>query len=234
MAHRFSRSEPLFGAEAIQRLQNASVAVFGIGGVGSYAAEALVRGGVGNLTFIDADRVDLTNLNRQLVALESTLGRFKAEVMKERALLINPEAQISAVNEFFSEETLSRFDFSSWDYVVDAIDSVNSKVLLITRAKALGVPVISCMGAGNKTDPTAFTVCDLFSTCVCPLARVMRQRLRKAGVESLDVVFSREEPRKTQGSAVPASASFVPGVCGLIAAGKVIQTLVNQESNGKD
>lgn len=231
MAERFSRSEGLFGKEAMERLKNTSVAVFGIGGVGSYAAEALVRGGVGKLTFVDADRVELTNLNRQLIALESTLGHFKAEAMKERALLIHPEAQVTAICEFFSEETLDRFDFSSWDYIVDAIDSVPSKVLLITHAKTLGVPVISCMGAGNKTDPTAFGVCDLFSTSVCPLARVMRQRLRKAGVESLDVVFSTEQPKNPHGgdSPGPASASFVPGVCGLIAAGTVINRLVSKE-----
>lgn len=232
MLHRFSRSESLFGSEAMELLQGSSVAVFGIGGVGSYAAEALVRGGIGNLTFVDADRVELTNLNRQLVALESTLGQYKAEVMKQRALSINSDANITAVNEFFSEETLSHFDFSSYDYVVDAIDSVNSKVLLIAHAKSLGVPIVSCMGAGNKTDPAAFTLCDLFSTSVCPLARVMRQRLRKVGVDSLDVVFSKEEPHKNggEGTPAPASASFVPGVCGLIAAGKVINTLISKKN----
>ena len=220
---RFVRSEALFGASAMERLAQSSVIVFGVGGVGGHAAEALVRGGIGRLGLVDADRVSLSNLNRQLVALDSTVGQLKTQVMARRARDINPSCRLETYDVFYGEDTADAVDLTSYDYIVDAIDSIESKVFLIARAHALGVPVISAMGAGNKLDPTRFRVTDIYSTSVCPLARVMRSRLRKAGVDKLDVVFSDEEP--VLHSRTPASASFVPGVCGLVAAGVVLRSL---------
>lgn len=226
MKEQLSRTVNLFGLNAIMALKNAKVAIFGLGGVGSFAAEALARSGIGNLMLCDADKVDVTNINRQLCALHSTVGQFKAEVMAKRALDIDPELGIEVKNLFFSEDTLCEFDFSSYDYIVDAIDSVPEKVLLIKTAKDNNVPVISVMGTGNKTDPCAFEIVDIFKTQNCPLARSVRQRLRKLGIESLDVVFSSETTHAEFSSPTPASCSFVPSVAGLIAAGKVINTLI--------
>ena len=221
----FERTALVFGEAAIKKLNNRRVAVFGIGGVGGYVVEALVRGGVGELTLIDGDTVAESNINRQIIALHSTVGEYKAEVAKKRALDINPDAKITAYNGFYSAVTASDFDFTKFDYIVDAIDRVTDKLEIITRAKSAGVPVISCMGAGNKLDPTAFEIADIYKTSVCPLARVMRAELKKRGVESLKVVYSKEPPVKTE-QRTPGSVSFVPSVAGLIIAGEVIKDLI--------
>jgi len=226
MELQFERTVRLVGEEAQKRLNAASVAVFGIGGVGSFTAEALSRAGIGRLTLIDADVVDITNVNRQLVALHSTVGIPKCEVMRQRALDINPSAQITALQMFYDAETADSIDLSRFDYIVDAIDSVSSKLLLIERAYAAGVPIISAMGAGNKLDPTKFVVSDIYKTKVCPLARVMRRELKKRCVEKLKVVYSEEEPISPAGDArLPASISFVPSVSGLVIAGEVIKDI---------
>lgn len=250
MPSEFSRTKLLLGEEAMRNLKNASVAVFGIGGVGSYTVEALARSGVGRLILVDDDKVCLTNINRQLIALRSTVGRYKVEAAKERILDINPKAEVEIHQAFFSAETVGEFDFSGYSYVVDAIDTVTAKLLLIEKAKAAGTSVISCMGAGNKLDPTQLEVADISKTSVCPLARVMRSELRKRGIEHLKVVYSREKPltpienetdsckyhcicppgtkRKcTIRRQVPGSVAFVPSVAGLILAGEVIRDLVS-------
>ena len=196
MSEAWSRTELLLGQEAVERLAKARVAVFGIGGVGSYAAEALARSGVGSLDLIDSDRVAASNLNRQIIALHSTLGRYKTEVMRERILDINPHACVRIYNCFYLPETAELFDFSVYDYVVDAIDTVTGKIELVMQAREAGTPVISSMGAGNKLDPSAFEVADIYATSVCPLARVMRRELKARGVKSLKVVYSREKARK--------------------------------------
>jgi len=232
MKEQLSRACNLFGERAIEYLKERRVAVFGLGGVGSYSVEALARSGVGKLMLCDADRVDITNINRQLCALHSTIGEYKAEVMAKRARDIDPELEIETKSIFFSEETISEFDFSDYDYVIDAIDSVPEKVLLIKTAKDKNVPIISVMGTGNKTDPSMFSVVDLFKTQNCPLARSVRQRLRKLGVDSLEVVFSPETPHADLSSSTPASCSFVPPVAGLIAAGRVINYLVECSEKG--
>jgi len=219
------RTELVLGSEALEKLKNSRVAVFGIGGVGGYAVEALVRGGVGKLTLVDGDTIAESNINRQIIALHSTIGEYKAETAKKRALDINPGAKITAYNGFYSADVASDFDFAEFDYIVDAIDRVTDKLEIITRAKAAGVPVISCMGAGNKLDPTKFEVADIYKTSVCPLARVMRAELKKRGVESLKVVYSKEPPVKTE-QRTPGSVSFVPSVAGLIIAGEVIKDLI--------
>jgi len=193
MSEAWSRTELLLGQEAVERLAKARVAVFGIGGVGSYAAEALARSGVGSLDLIDSDRVAASNLNRQIIALHSTLGRYKTEVMRERILDINPHACVRINNCFYLPETAELFDFSVYDYVVDAIDTVTGKIELVMQAREAGTPVISSMGAGNKLDPSAFEVADIYATSVCPLARVMRRELKARGVKSLKVVYSREK-----------------------------------------
>lgn len=217
------------GAAAVEKLKNAHVALFGVGGVGSYAAEALVRAGVGKLTFIDGDTVNESNLNRQLVALRSTIGRQKAQVMLERALDINPEAQVAAVNMFYTAQTADSIDFKGFDYVADAIDMVSSKLLIAEKCYEAGTRLISAMGAGNKLDPEIFAVCDIFKTRGCPLARVMRKQLRVRGIKKLNVVFSPEEPRKpilSEGEKrVIGSVSFVPSSAGLVLAGKIIRDL---------
>ncbi len=227
-----ARTEMLLGKEAVERLNNASVVVFGIGGVGSYAAEALVRAGIGSLTFIDGDTVSETNINRQLVADISTIGLSKAEVMKKRALLISPKAQVTAIHSFYSRENSDGFPLESYDFVLDCIDSVSSKIELICSASKAGVPIISSMGAGNKLDPTRFEVEDIYKTSVCPLARVMRSELKKRGIKKLKVVYSKEEPIKRSDNPLestsrplPASISFVPSVAGLIMAGEAIKQL---------
>lgn len=248
MQNEFSRAQLLLGREGIERLAGASVIVFGIGGVGSYTAEALARTGVGSLTLVDDDKVCLTNANRQLIALHSTVGKQKAEVMRDRILDINPRANVDVRICFYGDATADAFDLTSYDYIVDAIDTVSAKLLLIERANAAGTPVISCMGAGNKLDATRFEIADIYETSVCPLARVMRRELRARGVKSLKVVYSREEARApmeddsiscklhcicppgtqrkcTVRRQVPGSVSFVPSVAGLILAGEVIKDL---------
>ena len=228
----FARTEALIGKEAVQTLQTKRVAVFGIGGVGGYVVEALARSGIGALDLFDNDRVSLSNINRQIVALHSTVGQLKTEVAKARVLDINPQIQVQTHNVFFLPENAEKFDFSIYDYVVDAIDTVAGKVALIERAKRAGVPVISAMGAGNKLDATAFAVADISKTSVCPLARVVRRELKKRGIEGVKTVYSKEEGRVVnlvdEGAkkAVPASVAFVPSVMGLIIAGEVIKDLV--------
>ena len=228
----FSRTALLIGKEGVEKLKNSRVAVFGVGGVGGYVVEALARSGVGALELIDKDTVSESNINRQIIALHSTVGRLKTEVMAERVKDINPDCKVSVRNLFYLPETAEAFDFSSYDYVVDAIDTVSGKLALVKQAKKANVPVISSMGAGNKLDPTAFEVADITKTSVCPLARVMRRELKKRGIEHLKVVYSKEEPLTSplideeSGKAIPASIAFVPSVVGLIIAGEVIKDLI--------
>lgn len=223
---RLERTLRLIGSEALEKIINSKVAVFGIGGVGSYAAEAICRAGVSEMTFIDADTVDMTNINRQLVALTSTVGRYKAEVMAERAMDINPSGHFTALNFFYNADTQDSIDLTRFDYVVDAIDSVYSKLLLVENCVKQGVRIISSMGAGNKLDGTMFEITDISKTSVCPLARVMRQELRKRGITHLPVVYSKEIPSPpVDGQKLPASISFVPSAAGLAIAGKVIRDL---------
>ncbi len=248
MKEAFSRTELLLGEEAMERLSRARVAVFGVGGVGGYVCEALVRSGVGAFDLIDSDTVSVTNLNRQIIATVDTVGRSKAEVMRERMLSINPEADVRVWKRFVLAENIGEFPFEEYDYVVDAVDTVAAKLAIILRAKELNVPVISSMGAGNKLDPTRFRVADISKTNVCPLARVMRQLLRKRGVNHLKVVYSEEEPRKPlkeiaaedEGKAgrpmeenarrklLPGSVAFVPSAAGLVAAGEVVKDLAGE------
>lgn len=229
----FDRSEILLGKDALKKLNGSSVAVFGVGGVGSYTVEALVRGGIGKLFIFDGDTVSQTNINRQLVATTKTVGMDKVEVAAAHCFEVNPDVQVHAVKVFFSSENASDIDFSQFDYVVDAIDTVSSKLLLIEKAKAADIPVISCMGAGNKLDPTRFEVADISKTSVCPLAKVMRYELKKRGISKVKVVYSKEEPIKhnhtENGKPLPGSVSFVPSVAGLIIAGEVIKDLIKSE-----
>ncbi|MBQ7362846.1 MAG: tRNA threonylcarbamoyladenosine dehydratase [Clostridia bacterium] len=212
----------MLGSEAVERLRSSHVAVFGVGGVGGYAAEALARAGVGKITLIDPDAVSVTNVNRQIIALRSTTGRNKAEVMRDRILDINPDCSVTALPIFFAEDTESDIDFSAFDYVVDAIDTVKSKLLIIKKAKEQNVPVISSMGAGNKLDPTRFRVTDIYKTSHDPLARAVRSELRRLGIPSLKVVYSDETPIGRREAGAPGSISFVPGAAGLALAGEVI------------
>lgn len=235
MTGQFTRTKMLLGEEGMQRLQNARVAVFGIGGVGGHLAEALVRSGVGHLDLVDNDTVSETNLNRQIIALHSTIGQLKVQAAKQRFLDINPQADIQTYPVFFTEDTAAAFDFAQYDYVADAIDTVSGKIELIVRAQAAGVPVISSMGAGNKLYPQCFEVADLFETSVCPLARVMRQELRKRGIRRLKTVYSREPARvpvwrgeeaaPAGRRALPGSLAFVPSAAGLVMAGEIIRDL---------
>lgn len=237
MLDQFSRTELLLGREGMERLARAQVAVFGLGGVGGYAAEALARSGIGTLDLIDSDRVSLTNLNRQILATRRTLGQYKADAARARVLEINPETVVHARKVFYGPETAGEFVFSHYDYVVDAIDTVTGKLALIQQAQEAGTPIISCMGAGNKLDPTAFRVADVYETSVCPLARVMRKELKRRGVRRLKVVYSQEIPRTPEGELyqeslegearrqVPGSVAFVPAVAGLILAGEVVKDL---------
>ena len=248
MLDQFSRTQLLLGAEGIGRLHRARVAVFGIGGVGGYTVEALARSGVGTLDLIDDDRICLTNLNRQIFATRKTVGQYKVDAAEQRILEINPGAVVHTHKTFYTPETADQFDLAQYDYVVDAIDTVTGKLELIVRAQAAGVPVISCMGAGNKMDPTALEVTDIYKTSVCPLARVMRRELRRRGVEKLKVVYSREPAMKPiedmsiscrshcicpPGTArkcslrrdIPGSTAFVPPAAGLILAGEVVRDL---------
>ncbi len=228
----FFRTSLVIGEENIHKLKNAGVWVFGCGGVGSFAVEALARAGVGHICAVDMDTVDITNINRQLIATRSTLGRPKAEVMKSRCLDINPDMEFSAVCKMFSAENQSEFDFSGADYIVDAIDMVTAKICLIEKAKAEGVPIISSMDTGNKTDPTRLTVTDIYATSGDPLARVMRRELKKRGVERLKVVYSPEQPIEQtvteEGKSRPITASvpWVPPVAGLIIAGEVVKDII--------
>ena len=224
------RTEMVLGEEAVSKLASSKVAVFGIGGVGGFVCEGLARAGIGALELIDSDKVDVTNINRQIIALSNTVGMSKVELMKDRVLQINPDIRVTAREVFFGPDNCGEFDFAGYDYVVDAIDSVASKVELIARATAAGTPVISAMGAGNKLDPTAFRVADIYETSVCPLAKVIRKECRKRGIESLKVVYSTEQPVKAEpgeglSERTPVSVSFVPSVMGLIMAGEVIKDL---------
>ena len=234
MISQFSRTELLLGKDAVQILKEKRVAVFGIGGVGGYVCEALVRSGVGHFALIDNDQVTLTNLNRQIIATHKTIGMDKVEVMKERMLEINPKADVQIYKCFFLPENADQFPFESFDYVVDAVDTVSAKIEIIMRCKALNIPVISAMGAGNKLDPSRFQVTDIYKTTMCPLAKVMRHEMKKRGVKNLKVVFSDEAPitplcppgeemEYSQKRSLPGSAAFVPAVAGLILAGEVIK-----------
>ena len=226
MREQFDRTKTLIGAEAIAKLSKARVAVFGIGGVGGYVVEALARAGIGSLALIDNDEINETNINRQIIALHSTLGKAKVEVAKNRVLDINPEIIVYTYKHFFSPENSVDFDFSKYDYVVDAIDSVTGKIELVMKAQEADVPVISCMGTGNKLNPELFEIADIYKTSVCPLAKVMRTELKKRGIRKLKVLYSKEIPIKQVGQRVPASISFVPPVAGLIIAGEVIKDLI--------
>ncbi len=248
MLNQFSRTQLLLGQEGMEKLFRARVAVFGIGGVGGYTVEALARSGVGTLDLIDDDKVCLTNLNRQIFATRKTVGQYKVDVAQQRILEINPKAVVHTYKTFYAPQTAEQFDFSQYDYVVDAIDTVTGKLELVEQAEKAGVPIISSMGAGNKMDPTAFEVADIYETSVCPLARVMRKELKKRGIKKLKVVYSKEPPmtpiedmaiscrtncicppgtaRKcTQRRQVPGSNAFVPSVVGLIIAGEVVKDL---------
>jgi len=226
----FSRTELLLGKEAVKKLASCRVAVFGVGGVGGFCAEAFARSGVGTLDLIDPDKVSVSNLNRQIIALQSTVGQYKVDVAKKRFEDINPDIKINAYKIFYSPETENEFDFSDYDYVVDAIDTVTGKIALIVNADKSGTPIISSMGAGNKLNPEMFEISDIFKTSVCPLARVMRRELKQRGIKKLKVVYSKEEPKQTEefenGKPVPGSAAFVPSVAGLIIAGEVIKDLI--------
>lgn len=240
MAERFSRTELLLGKEAMKRLSAARVAVFGVGGVGGYTVEALARSGIGNIDLIDNDRVSESNINRQIIALDSTVGQYKTEAMRARIADISPDCRVTVHNMFFMPDNADSIDFSAYDYAVDAIDTITGKIEIIMRAKASGIPVISSMGAGNKLDPTAFEVSDIYKTSVCPLARVMRREMKKRGVRSLKVVYSREEAVKPvntdisqlSGKPVPGSSAFVPPVVGLIIASEVVKDIITGEKNG--
>ncbi len=230
MSDQFSRTRLLLGNQAMQKLSGSRVAVFGVGGVGGYVAEALARSGVGALDLIDHDQVSLSNINRQIIALHSTIGEYKVDVMKSRIADINPACQVLAHRCFFLPETKDEFDFSDYDYVVDAVDTVTAKIQLILQAQKAEIPVISSMGAGNKLNPAEFEVADIYHTSVCPLARVMRRELKKRGVEKLKVVYSKEEPKDCGGQRVPGSTAFVPSVAGLIIASEVVKDLVYKET----
>lgn len=244
MSDIFSRTQLIFGEEAMEILANSRVAVFGVGGVGGYTVEALARSGVGAIDLIDDDKVCVTNINRQIIALGSTVGMYKVDAAEKRIHDINPECTVTCHKMFYMPETADKLDFSQYDYVVDAIDTVTGKIEIIMQAKAAGVPVISSMGAGNKVDPTAFEVADIYKTSVCPLARVMRYQLKRRGVKKLKVVYSKEQPIIPQGKAAedgsgntdmrtgaarrstPGSNAFVPSVAGLIIGGEVIKDLI--------
>ena len=239
MDNYFSREELLIGKEALEILKNSRVAVFGVGGVGGFVVEVLARSGVGTIDVIDNDVVDPSNINRQIIATADTIGQEKVNVVEQRIKSINPNAVVNKHRCFFLPETAKDFDFTRFDYVVDAIDTVSGKIEIILQAKKAGVPVISCMGAGNKLDPTAFVVTDIYKTSVCPLARVMRQKLKKLGVQDLKVVYSTEKAMKPnyppdmppQRKAAPGSVAFVPSVAGIIAGGEVIKDLIGYSNN---
>lgn len=240
MVNEFSRTELLVGEEGMEKLKNAKVAVFGVGGVGGYVVEALARSGIGTLELIDNDKVSITNINRQIIAAHSTIGQYKVEAAKERVLDINPSATVNTYKIFFMPETASEFNFYDYDYVVDAIDTVTGKIALVMQADKTHTPIISSMGAGNKLNPASFQVADIYETSVCPLAKVMRRELKKRGIEKLKVVYSQEKPIIPRNDMdvimendtdvikrqTPGSISFVPSVAGLILAGEVIKDLI--------
>ena len=253
MLNQFSRTQLLLGGEAMKKLSESRVAVFGVGGVGGYACEALVRSGVGHFDLIDDDKVCLTNLNRQIIATRKTVGKYKTDVMKERMLEINPEVDVTIHKCFFLPENADEFPFSEYDYVIDAVDTVTAKLELVMKCRELNVPIISSMGAGNKLDASAFRVADIYKTKMCPLAKVMRRELKKRGVKKLKVVYSEEKPTRTiedmsvscrtncicpPGAAhkcterrdIPGSVAFVPSVAGLIIAGEVVKDLTGVRS----
>ena len=251
MVNQFSRTELLMGKENIDALKKFRVAVFGIGGVGSYAAEALVRGGIGTIDIIDNDRICLSNINRQLYATHRTIGEYKVDVAEKRIKELNPQITVNTYKTFYTPETADEFNFSQYDYIIDAIDTVAGKIALAVNAQKVGTPIISAMGAGNKTDPTAFRVADIYETAVCPLARVMRTELKKRNIKRLKVVYSREIPltpapseensasRSTDGAVTlnkrrqtPGSMPFVPPVVGFIIAGEVIKDLTGFKGKG--
>lgn len=239
MQYQFARTELLLGRTALDKLRSCHVAVFGIGGVGGYTVEALARSGVEHFTLVDSDTVSVTNLNRQIIALQDTIGRYKVDVMAERIKNINPEAVVEVHRCFFLHENQDEFDFSKYDYVVDAVDTVAAKIAIIMKAKEAGVPVVSSMGAGNKMNPAMFEVADIYKTSVCPLARVMRQAMKKRNVKHLKVVYSKELPLKpasdmaeyaedgVQKRSLPGSNAFTPSVAGLIIASEVVKDLVD-------
>lgn len=233
MSEKFVRTKNLLGDTAMEKLANSRVAVFGIGGVGGHVVEALVRSGVGAIDLIDSDTVAESNINRQIIALISTVGKYKVDAMKERIADINPSCQVEAIRCFYLPETKDQFDFSKYDYVVDAVDTVTAKLQLVTEAKEKNVPIISSMGAGNKLNPAMFEVADVYKTSVCPLAKVMRRELKKRGIDSLKVVYSKEETLKPTNSVgeerVPGSTAFVPSVAGLIIASEVIKDLIKTQ-----
>lgn len=243
MSERFDRTKRLLGAEAMDKLNNSHVAVFGIGGVGGHAVDALVRSGIGAITIVDSDAVAVSNINRQLIATTKTVGRKKVEVMKEHLLEINPDVKVEVHDCFFLPETKEAFDFSRYDYVIDAVDTVTAKLELVEACKEVGVPIISSMGAGNKLDPAAFEVTDIYKTSVCPLAKVMRRELKQRGIKKLKVVYSKELPlepieaedfvsdEKRVRRATPGSIAFVPSVAGLILAGEVVKDLTGRETD---
>lgn len=249
MSNQFSRTQLLLGADNMEKLKNARVAVFGVGGVGGYTVEALARSGVGTLDLIDDDKVALSNINRQIIATMKTIGQYKVDVAKERILDINPDATVNTYRMFYLPETKDQFHFEDYDYVVDAIDTVTGKIQLVMQAQEAGTPIISSMGAGNKINPALFEVADIYKTSVCPLAKVMRRELKKRGIKKLKVVYSKEEPLKpvedastsseadsicptedtgnhTKRRAIPGSIAFVPSTVGLIIAGEVIKDIL--------
>ena len=246
MLTQFSRTELLFGKEAMEKLAHSRVAVFGIGGVGGYVCEALVRSGVGAFDLIDDDKVCLTNLNRQIIATRSTVGKYKTDVMMERMKDINPDVEVQVHKCFFLPENADSFPFADYDYVVDAVDTVTAKISLVMKAQEAGVPIISSMGAGNKLDASAFRVADIYKTKVCPLAKVMRRELKKRGVKKLKVVYSEEDMgiscrtncicppgakhKCTERRDIPGSTAFVPSVAGLIIAGEVVKDLTGKNT----
>ena len=257
MLDQFSRTQLLFGQEAMQKLYNSHVAVFGVGGVGGYTAEALSRSGIGRIDLIDDDRVCLTNINRQIYAAHSTIGKYKVDVAKERILDINPKCEVTTYKTFYLPDTANQFDFSKYDYIVDAIDTITGKIALVINAQAAGVPIISSMSAGNKVDPTAFEVADIYSTSVCPLAKIMRHELKKRSVKKLKVVYSKEKPLRpiedmsiscknhcicpkdtarkcTTRRDIPSSNAFVPSVVGLIIAGEVIKDITGFDTKSRE
>ncbi len=229
MKESMERTAYLIGEDGVDRLAEKHVALFGVGGVGGYVAEALGRAGVGALTLVDKDTVSVSNINRQIIATYETVGRPKTEVMAERLRSVNPEIQVDCRDCFFLPDTADTFDFRLYDYVVDAVDTVTAKLELIKCAKEAGVPVISCMGTGNKLDPSRFEITDIEKTSVCPLAKVMRRELKKRGITKVKVLYSKEEPIKHEAGAVPGSISFVPSVAGLMIAGEVIKDLLREE-----
>lgn len=233
MSDIYKRTEMLIGSDNLKKLSKSKVAVFGIGGVGGYVVEALARSGVGSLTLVDNDTVNITNINRQIIATHDTIGQLKTEAMKARILSINPDANIEVYNCFFLPENSDEFDFTKYDYIVDAVDTVTAKIEIITKAQKDNIPVISCMGTGNKLDPTRLQISDIYKTSVCPLAKVMRQELKKRGVKKLKALWSDEHPiaplfmeeQQNTRRATPGSVSFVPSVAGLIIAGEVIKDI---------